>query len=77
MIRTGFLLLFFSFHSRHTILHTGVKQIKKLKYLFLTGHPALVEGISARGGGWDEMIFKVPSNPNQFVIPWFLIVFIT
>lgn len=40
---------FFSFHSRHTVLH-GRKQIQNLKYLLLTNHPA-PEGVSAHGRG--------------------------
>lgn len=27
-----------------------------------------VEGVPAHGGCWNEMVFKVPSNPNHFVI---------
>jgi len=32
-------------------------------------HPGLVEGVPAHGRGvWNQMIFKVPSNPNHSVI---------
>ena len=28
----------------------------------------LVEGVPAHGGGWNEMSFKAPPNPNRSVI---------
>ena len=32
-------------------------------------HPGLVKGVPSHGrGGWDWMIFKVPSNPNHSMI---------
>jgi len=34
--------------------------------------PGLVEDVPADGrGGWNQMIFKVPSNPNHSMILWF------
>jgi len=35
--------------------------------------PGLVEGVPAHGrGGWNSMIFKVPSNPNHSMILWLI-----
>jgi len=34
--------------------------------------PGLVEDVPAHGrGGWNQMIFKVPSKPNHSMILWF------
>ena len=37
-------------------------------------HPGLVEGVPAHDrGGWNHMIFKVPSNPNHSMILWHVV----